>query len=87
MTLTVKNRPFGSYATVSFVSNNNRTQITGMITSLLALIPDPSADPGKAAAYAPDFDLMPPATADKLRAELTALKLSVQGGLTNTSDL
>lgn len=74
---------FGSYnTTYIYVSSATRTLLVADINRLLNLIPDPSADPGTATTHATDFDEIPPATAAKLRAEISALKAA----MSNTSN-
>lgn len=70
--------PFGGYSDVTEVlTAKSVSQMDANITALLALIPDPS-DTTPTSAATPDFDQIPPHTAEKLRAEILALQDAYQ---------
>ena len=72
--------PFSGISdTTEIVSAAAQTEILGQIDAVMALIPDPSA--GVQASH-PDFDDIPPATAEKLRTELTNLKTRIDAAPT-----
>lgn len=68
---------FGGYQDqTNVISAAAQAETQANLDLLLALIPDIEEDPPLPEAK-PDFDQIPPHTADKLRAEITALKAAV----------
>lgn len=75
-------QPIGAYADITeVVSAAAQTEILAEIDKFLALIPDITADPPVVAAT-PDFDQIPPHTAQKLRTELASLKAAIDAAPT-----
>lgn len=70
-------QPLGGYTAPSeIISAAAQVIILAEIDKFLALIPDITADPPVPAAT-PDFDQIPPHTAQKLRVEIAALKTAI----------
>ena len=73
--------PFGTYADVTtIIASTSASSVATIFTNLLAMIPDPTAG---ASAPHPDFDVIPPATATALRAEITAAAAAVAAAPTS----
>jgi hypothetical protein len=69
--------PFGTYTNVAgVIAATPAAQVAAVFTALLLMIPDPTANPPVSAAH-PDFDMIPPHTAAKLRAEIAAAAAAV----------
>lgn len=74
--------PYGTYATPTSINNAGRAQLLASLTVLLNFIPDTT---GVATTYMTDFDEIPPHTAAKIRAELTAIYNTVAGAPTSVT--
>lgn len=75
--------PFGTYTTPAGpISTVAQANIVASINSLKALIPDPAVTTGVTSAPHPDFDQIPPHTAQKLRDELDALSTAIDAATT-----
>lgn len=82
MTLATFSQPFGAYATPTLATHSSHVVMKTNFANLLNLIPDPVT--GVAVTYAPDFDEIPPSTAKKLRAEISAVAACLAGAATSS---
>lgn len=79
--MTTSYAPFGAYAAVSgVIVPATQALIIGEINKLKALIPDIA---NSVSAAHPDFDQIEPHTAEKLRAEITALTVAIDASVTS----
>lgn len=76
--MTLTRQPFGTYTSVEIASANAQTEVIASINSLKALIPDGTITDGAVAGAKVDWDKIPPAIAEQLRAELTFLTVAVE---------
>lgn len=76
-TLTVG--PFGTYTGAVVATQNAQDEVIANLNSLKALIPEPGVGADGVAPAHPDFGLINPATAEKLRAEIDAIITAVDG--------
>jgi hypothetical protein len=83
--MSITTAPFGGYATPSGLTLTDAARVQTLLTQLLNVIPDNTADPAIATTYAPDFDNMPPAAAARIRTEIQAIKDAITGAPTNTA--
>ncbi len=74
--------PFGAYGAITGMTSGAKTTVLASIDSLVALIPDDTLRDGIVSNATPDFDQIPPHTANKLRAELASLRTTVTAATT-----
>ena len=79
-TLTVG--PFGTYSVTEVISAAAQTELLATLDELKTLIPEPGVAADGIAPPHPDFGLINPATAEKLRAEIDALKTEIDAAPT-----
>jgi len=73
--------PFGAYVAVSgVIATASLALVVGEVNKLKALIPDIT---NSVSAVHPDFDQIEPHTAEKLRAEITALVVALNAAPTS----
>lgn len=80
-TLTVG--PFGTYSVTEVISANAQTELLAVMDELLTLIPEPGVNSDGIAPPHPDFGMINPATAEKLRAEIDAIKTEIDAAPTS----
>lgn len=65
--------PFGTYTGAQVAVQTTQDEIIANLNSFKALIPAPGAVSSGSAPASPDFGMIPPATAEKLRAEIDSM--------------